>query len=122
VIQQAIARLLDGHNLTRAEARDVMGSIMSGEATPAQISGFLVALRAKGETANEIAPGCAPSPPRTPRDDVRRAPRCTFQVSPVGRARPSAYVAWRSNDWAEAQLIQAARPAHRERVNSPFQR
>jgi anthranilate phosphoribosyltransferase len=58
VIQQAIARLVDGHNLTRAEARDVMGSIMSGEATPAQISGFLVALRAKGETANEIA-GCA---------------------------------------------------------------
>ena len=58
MIQQAIARLLDGHNLTRAEARDVMGSIMSGEATPAQISGFLVALRAKGETANEIA-GCA---------------------------------------------------------------
>jgi anthranilate phosphoribosyltransferase len=58
VIQQAIARLLDGHNLTRVEARDVMGSIMSGEATPAQISGFLVALRAKGETANEIA-GCA---------------------------------------------------------------
>jgi anthranilate phosphoribosyltransferase len=57
-IQQAIARVLDGHNLTRAEARDVMGSIMSGEATPAQISGFLVALRAKGETANEIA-GCA---------------------------------------------------------------
>jgi len=58
VIQRAIARLLDGHNLTRAEAREVMGSIMSGEATPAQISGFLVALRAKGETANEIA-GCA---------------------------------------------------------------
>jgi anthranilate phosphoribosyltransferase len=58
VIQQAIARLLDGHNLTRAEAREVMGSIMSGEATPAQISGFLVALRAKGETADEIA-GCA---------------------------------------------------------------
>jgi anthranilate phosphoribosyltransferase len=58
VIQQAIARLLDGHNLTRAEAREVMGSIMSGKATPAQISGFLVALRAKGETANEIA-GCA---------------------------------------------------------------
>ena len=58
MIQRAIARLLDGHNLTRAEAREVMGSIMSGEATPAQISGFLVALRAKGETANEIA-GCA---------------------------------------------------------------
>jgi anthranilate phosphoribosyltransferase len=58
MIQKAIARLLDGHNLTRPESREVMSEIMSGEATPAQISGFLVALRAKGETPNEIA-GCA---------------------------------------------------------------
>jgi anthranilate phosphoribosyltransferase len=58
MIVQAIARLLDRHNLTRPESREVMGKIMSGEATPAQISGFLVALRAKGETPNEIA-GCA---------------------------------------------------------------
>jgi anthranilate phosphoribosyltransferase len=58
VIQQAIAGLLDGHDLTRADAREVMTEIMGGDATPAQISGFLVALRAKGETANEIA-GCA---------------------------------------------------------------
>jgi anthranilate phosphoribosyltransferase len=58
VIQQALARVLDGHDLSQAEARDVMGSIMSGETTPAQIGGFLVALRAKGETPEEIA-GCA---------------------------------------------------------------
>jgi anthranilate phosphoribosyltransferase len=58
VIQQAIQALLDGHDLPREAARDVMGEIMSGEATAAQIGGFLVALRAKGETADEIA-GCA---------------------------------------------------------------
>jgi anthranilate phosphoribosyltransferase len=58
VIQQGLARLLDGHSLTRPEAREVMGEVMRGEATPAQIGGFLVALRAKGETAQEIA-GCA---------------------------------------------------------------
>jgi anthranilate phosphoribosyltransferase len=58
MIQQALSRLLDGHDLTREEARGVMGVVMAGEATPAQIAGFLVALRAKGETADEIA-GCA---------------------------------------------------------------
>ena len=58
MIQQALARLLDGHDLSREEARGVMGSIMNGEATHAQISGFLIALRTKGETADEIA-GCA---------------------------------------------------------------
>jgi anthranilate phosphoribosyltransferase len=57
-VQQALARLLDGHDLSRDEARVVMNEIMEGEATPAQIGGFLVALRLKGETADEIA-GCA---------------------------------------------------------------
>jgi anthranilate phosphoribosyltransferase len=58
VIQQALARLLDGHDLARAEAREVMDQIMRGDATPGQIGGFLVALRLKGETADEIS-GCA---------------------------------------------------------------
>jgi anthranilate phosphoribosyltransferase len=57
-VQQALARLLDGHDLSRDDARAVMNEIMEGEATPAQIGGFLVALRLKGETADEIA-GCA---------------------------------------------------------------
>jgi anthranilate phosphoribosyltransferase len=58
VIQHALVRLLDGHDLSREEARGTMAVIMAGEATDAQIAGFLVALRAKGETADEIA-GCA---------------------------------------------------------------
>ncbi len=53
-IQASLARLLDGHDLTRDEARATMDSIMCGEATPAQIGGYLVALRIKGETAEEI--------------------------------------------------------------------
>jgi anthranilate phosphoribosyltransferase len=55
MIQESLAKLLDGGTLSRAHAHAVMHEIMSGEATPAQIGGFLVALRAKGETAGEIA-------------------------------------------------------------------
>jgi anthranilate phosphoribosyltransferase len=58
MIQAAISKLLDGTQLARAEARAVMDEIMRGEATPAQIGGFLIALRAKGETPDEIT-GCA---------------------------------------------------------------
>jgi anthranilate phosphoribosyltransferase len=57
-VQEALARLLEGRDLPRVQAREVMGEIMEGKATPAQIGGFLVALRLKGETAAEIA-GCA---------------------------------------------------------------
>jgi anthranilate phosphoribosyltransferase len=57
-VQFALARLLDGHDLSRDESRAVMDHIMRGAATPAQIGGLLVALRLKGETVDEIA-GCA---------------------------------------------------------------
>jgi anthranilate phosphoribosyltransferase len=57
-VQRAVGRLVDGHDLSREDARAAMNQIMAGEATQAQIAGFLVALRAKGETAEEIA-GCA---------------------------------------------------------------
>ena len=55
IIGPAIQLLLDGHHLSREDARELMGSIMDGEGTHAQIAGFLVALRTKGETADEIA-------------------------------------------------------------------
>jgi anthranilate phosphoribosyltransferase len=58
MIQEALQRLLDGHDLSGEDARAVMEEVMRGEATAAQIGGFLVALRLKGETAEEIA-GCA---------------------------------------------------------------
>ena len=58
MIRAALETLLDGRDLTRGRARGVMGAVMAGEATPAQIAALLVALRLKGETADEIA-GCA---------------------------------------------------------------
>jgi anthranilate phosphoribosyltransferase len=75
MIQAALADVLEGRSLDRAEARAVMDEIMRGEATPGQIGGFLVALRSKGETADEIA-GCAEAmrahvlPVRPRRDDL----------------------------------------------------
>src|SRR4029079_15127916 len=75
MIQDALAQLLDGKDLSRDESRRVMDSIMSGDATPAQIGGYLVALRLKGETADEIA-GAAEAmrahviPVRPQRDDL----------------------------------------------------
>jgi anthranilate phosphoribosyltransferase len=54
-VRQAIARVSGGEDLSASEIAAVFGSIMDGEATPAQIGGLLVALRMKGETAAEIA-------------------------------------------------------------------
>jgi anthranilate phosphoribosyltransferase len=58
MIKEALAGLLQGRDLPRDVAQEVMEEIMAGGATPGQIGGFLVALRMKGETAEEIA-GCA---------------------------------------------------------------
>lgn len=55
MIQQAIAKLVDGHDLSRAESVAVMNEIADGGATPAQVGAFLAALRCKGETVDEIA-------------------------------------------------------------------
>jgi anthranilate phosphoribosyltransferase len=53
-INQALERVVNNQHLDCAEMRDVMRQIMTGQATPTQIGGFLVALRMKGETIDEI--------------------------------------------------------------------
>jgi anthranilate phosphoribosyltransferase len=58
-IQQAIARVIDHHDLNSEEMIEVMRAIMTGGATPAQIGGFLIGLRMKGESVSEIASAAA---------------------------------------------------------------
>ena len=58
MIKEALNKIVTGNNLSMDESKEVMGEIMRGEATPAQIGSFLTALRMKGETVEEIA-GCA---------------------------------------------------------------
>lgn len=54
-MKEFIQKLVDGRDLTGAEAEAAMKAIMSGESNDAQNAGFLTALRVKGETATEIA-------------------------------------------------------------------
>lgn len=80
MIREAIAKLMDGENLTQTQAEDVMHEIMDGTATPAQMAAFLTALRLKGETMDELA-GCA----RVMRDKaIRVAPQRTDLVDTAG--------------------------------------
>lgn len=58
MIKEAIAQLVERRSLGTEDAEEVMREIMRGEATPSQISAFLIGLRMKGETVQEIA-GCA---------------------------------------------------------------
>ncbi|MBI4830861.1 MAG: anthranilate phosphoribosyltransferase [Candidatus Lindowbacteria bacterium] len=67
MLKETIRKLCDGKNLTVEQAAAAMGEIMSGRATPAQIAAFLVSLRMKGETIEEIT-GCA----RVMREKVTR--------------------------------------------------
>jgi len=54
LLKPHLAMLLNRQDLTSAQAEEAMQIIMTGQATPAQIGGYLVALRMKGETVDEI--------------------------------------------------------------------
>ena len=73
MIREGIQAVVEGRNLTEAEAIAVMREIMEGSASPAQIAAFIVGLRMKGETVEEIT-GCA----RVMRD------KATFISTPPG--------------------------------------
>ncbi len=53
-IQEALPHILSGNNLSTSESIDVFDQIMTGKTTDAQIAAFIVALRMKGETTEEI--------------------------------------------------------------------
>ena len=50
-----LSRLVDGSDLTTDEGRDAMAVVLAGEATDAQLAGFLLGLRGKGEAAAEMS-------------------------------------------------------------------
>ncbi|MEC7414205.1 MAG: anthranilate phosphoribosyltransferase [Pseudomonadota bacterium] len=58
-VPAALQKIVDGNDLSQAEAAAVFHSIMSGDATPAQIGALLAALRVKGESVEEIAGAAA---------------------------------------------------------------
>ena len=54
-LRRALSGLANRQSLSEEQTAEVFGVVMSGEATPAQIGGLLLGLRAKGETADELA-------------------------------------------------------------------
>ena len=54
-VRTALAAVIEGRTLDLEEARQAMGEVMDGEATPSQLAAFLVALRMRGETVDELA-------------------------------------------------------------------
>lgn len=80
MINKAVKQIIAGKNLTEKEAFDAMNQIMEGKATDAQIAAFLIGLRVKGETVEEIT-GCV----RSLSEKANRIiPRTEFCVDPVG--------------------------------------
>jgi anthranilate phosphoribosyltransferase len=69
MLKSYIDKVINGQDLSTAEAKEAMDIIMTGQATQAQIGGYLTALRMKGETVEEITGSV-----RTMREQVARVP------------------------------------------------
>ena len=70
-MQSAIRAVTEGRDLSAEQMHSVMRTIMTGQATPAQIGGFLIGLRMKGETVEEIAAAAEVMRELATRVDVR---------------------------------------------------
>jgi anthranilate phosphoribosyltransferase len=68
-LANAIRRIAGGHSLSTEDTAEAFGTIMRGEASPAQVAAILVGLRVKGETIDEVAGGA-----RALRDAMVRLP------------------------------------------------
>lgn len=80
MIEQAIKILAEGSDLDVSQAYGAMNQIMEGEATDVQIAAFLIGLRVKGETADEMTGGARSLSEKC----VRIHPQVPFCVDPVG--------------------------------------
>ncbi|MBL8579635.1 MAG: anthranilate phosphoribosyltransferase [Mesorhizobium sp.] len=78
-LKEYIAKVAAGKSLSFGEAREAFDIIMSGEATPGQIGGFLMALRVRGETVDEISGAVA-----TMRDKMLRVEAPAEAIDIVG--------------------------------------
>lgn len=78
MLKPYITKVINGQDLSAKEAKEAMDIIMTGQATQAQIGGYLVALRMKGETVEEIA-GSA----RTMREQAARVPVMLAEGEPL---------------------------------------
>ena len=71
MMKEIISKLVEGEDLTRKESRDVTLEIMEGKATQSQIGAYLVAMRIKGETAEEITGAALAMREKAVKIDVR---------------------------------------------------
>jgi anthranilate phosphoribosyltransferase len=99
-VRSALAAVVEGETLSMEDARLAMGSVMDGEATPAQLAALLVALRMRGETIDELAGFAAAMRERVVRVD---APDGTIDTCGTGGDRSGTF-----NISTAAALIVAA--------------
>lgn len=83
-IKPIIADVINGRDLSLAQAEEAMNIIMNGEATPAQIGSYLTALRMKGETVPEIAGSAKAMRAHVVPVDLKRSPNMLVDTCGTG--------------------------------------